>query len=118
MIDSEFIENSIAMLSVKMTEESEQIIESSNAKIYYLFDNDAAGKKASIKKIQEGKFVFNWVEFLNKYNIQLNDMSEIKDFNDIVCKKFQAIDTHNKFKFEDLKDYFTNSVYDIPLFNV
>lgn len=118
LIDSEFIDNSIAMLSVKVTEECENIFEQSKVDIYYLFDNDDAGKKASIKKLQAGKYVFNWMLFLHDLKVGDKLQSEIKDINDLVCKVLTKVDTDNKLNFNHLQKYFTNSVYDLgSLFN-
>lgn len=117
LIDSEFIQNSIAMLSVKVTEECELEFENSGAKIYYLFDNDPAGKKASIKKINEGKHVFNWFLFLNDLKVSDVVAESIKDVNDLVCKVLPKINTDKKLTFKMLEKYFTNSTYDLPVFN-
>lgn len=117
LIDSEFIENSIAMLSVKVTEECENEFLKSNAQIYYLFDNDPAGKKASIKKLNEGQHVFNWFMFLNDLKVPESISNNIKDINDLVCNVLTKVNTDNKLTFKQLQKYFTNSTYDIPVFN-
>ena len=78
-------------------------------KKYYLLDNDKEGMKNSVKLLENGEYVFNWKKFLR--DKQVENPQKIKDVNDYVLQS--GIE---KFTFEDLKEYFTNSFADLIWF--
>jgi hypothetical protein len=100
-IDSTFIKNSIAVLGLKYSEEVQKKLDL--LQCYYLLDNDKDGLAKSKKFLTEGKYVFNWTKFLKDQNICV----KIKDINDYVCLK-----DISSIEFEELKPYFTNSIFD------
>ena len=99
-IDSVFIENSIALCGVSFDEESQKTLD--NLDIYYLFDNDATGRRKALEFLNRGDKVFLWKRF--KY---YNKYDEKQDINDIYIKnKLQT-----PFTFESLREYFSTSIY-------
>lgn len=98
-VDAMFIENSVAMTGAANME-----IEHVKAELFYILDNDDTGRRESLKLLKKGKNVFNWKKYLEDKGLYY---SKIKDINDLILK--QNID---KIRFEDVKDYFTNSLVD------
>lgn len=102
-VDSMFVENSVAVLGLDFSEHTQQTL--MNLNCYYLLDNDAAGKKASLRLLKEGRNVFLWSRFAVDYPIA----SECKDINDLVLKtdimKFD-------FAFFAKKKWWGTSIYD------
>lgn len=99
-IDSMFVKNSIAIVGLKMSEESLEEIK--DLKRYFILDNDKGGRKNSLKWLQKEEYVFNWKKFLNDLKLD-----GVKDINDLVLKTGKL-----EWSFEDLKDYFTNDILD------
>jgi len=100
-IDSEFVINSVALTGLKIHDEKINIFN----KRYYLLDDDIDGKKKSIKLLEKGEYIFNWNKFKKDNNLpdrEKWDINEVFIFNQ---KK-------EKLTFEELKPYFTNSIYD------
>lgn len=100
-IDSEFVTNSIALTGLKIYDEKINIFN----KRYYLLDDDEDGKKKCIKLLEKCEYVFNWNKFRKDYNLPTRDKWDINE----VVLYLKRID---KFTFEELKQYFTNSIYD------
>lgn len=99
-IDSMFLENAIAVLGVKFSEQVEEELNKLNC--FYIWDNDKTGKIKAIEYLRERKFVFNWKKFLKD-----NDAKNCKDINDYIISK-----DINKLSYIDLKPYFTNNIWD------
>ena len=106
-IDCMFVENSISIQGLKFTEKIKEQIK--DLKKYYLLDNDKEGMKNSVKLLENGEYVFNWKKFLR--DKQVENPQKIKDVNDYVLQS--GIE---KFGFNDLKEYFTNSFADMIWF--
>jgi hypothetical protein len=104
-IDSMFVENGIATLGLELGDKMQRQIDEMNA--YYLFDNDEAGNTKARKFLKEGKFVFLWKDFIKDKSLT----KDIKDINDVILRL-----NIDKFSFEDLKKYFTNSYIDVLYF--
>lgn len=98
-IDSMFVENSTATVGAGSSSELDH--ELKGYKVYWIYDNDAAGIKSSGKKVRKKENVFLWKKFLSEWNI----VADIKDINDLVL----YLKRKEKFKFEDFKDYFTDN---------
>lgn len=96
-IDSLFIENSIATLGTKFNDE---LIEPIKQR-YFLFDNDNAGRDAALDQLNKGEYVFMWKRFISNFAFS----SEKIDFNNLAI-----LLNKQKFKFEELKPFFTNSI--------
>lgn len=99
-IDSIFLDNAIATIGIKHSENIRKELE--QLQQYYIFDNDVAGNKIANKYLENGKYVFNWFKFLKD-----NNLNNIKDIND-----YSMISGKTKILFDDLKIYFTNNIYD------
>ena len=96
VIDSLFIENSIAVLGLGISNYVNE--ELKDLEKHYLFDNDKAGKQRSKKLLKQGESVFLW----NRWKYK-----DCKDINDIVIK--YNID---KLTFTQLQEKFTTNQYD------
>jgi len=96
-VDSMFIENAIAVMGTDISEERQQLL--IGLDLYYLWDNDKAGRRKSEECLLQGKKVFLWNKFL---------YSDCKDINEIVIKY-----NKNNFSFKDLKSCFSKNYYDI-----
>ena len=103
--DSMFVENAIATLGLSLAEKMQDQIDKLDA--YYLFDNDEAGNVKARKFLKAGKFVFLWKDFLKEMKLT----KDVKDINDAILKL-----NKDKFTFEELKKYFTNSYVDVLYF--
>jgi hypothetical protein len=100
-IDSMFIQNSIALVGLDIEREELNTID----KKYWMLDNDKQGRKATIKLLEKGQYVFNWKKYLSENNI----ISDGKiDINDLYIK----LDKKEPFQFSDFKLYFTNRLSD------
>jgi len=97
IIDSLFIENSIAIIGASISNKVKKRI--SKLDVYYLFDNDKTGMEKSKKLLLDGEKVFLW----NKWHLS----SGCKDINDVIVK-YEI----EKFKFGHLEDYFSKNFYD------
>lgn len=100
-IDSMFLENSVAVLGLKFSDSVKKWL--TNLKRFYILDNDADGKKSSVKLLKKGEWVFNWPKFLKEQEI----FGKVKDINDLVL-----LTGKEKWSYEDLKNYFTNNSFD------
>lgn len=107
-IDAKFMKNSIGLASVGR--DKTPFLELPY--IRFMFDNDIAGKKASIELLRKGYEVFMWKKFikefeLDRYLIDKDDKN--KDLNDIIklCYKYKL----DAYKYLD--KFFTNSPYNI-----
>lgn len=96
-IDSIFVENSVAMTGLKFS-----VVENINNK-YFLFDNDTTGYKFSLKKLQEGNYVFLWKKFLNTYRVYKN----VKDVNDFILYNDSNI---TNLTADMILEFFTNNI--------
>lgn len=102
LIDSMFLENSIALSGVT---KSIEFLDSSN--IYYIFDNDEIGIKTAKEKIKNGNKVFLWKKYLTetdliKYNIKdINDIYKIVEKYNIEKEKVR-IDENSHFSKSNL----------------
>ena len=73
----------------------------------YFFDNDKAGFRKMVDKINDGKKVFMWKRFLGDLRIN----ADIKDFNELICHM-----SKNRIRFDfrnDIEKYFSNDKLDI-----
>ncbi len=104
-IDSMFVENSIATLGLGITPEMKKKIDSLDS--YYIFDNDEAGEKYTTQYLKDGKNVFLWKPFLKHYRLPL----DTKDINQII----EILNRDEAFTFNELKEFFTKSKYDLML---
>lgn len=100
-IDSMFVENGIAVLGVKYKDKVKEELDRLNC--FYIWDNDKDGKKKSLQFLQECKYVFNWKKFLQDAKI----LKDVKDVNDLAL-----LSGINKFRYEMIKEYFTNDICD------
>lgn len=100
-IDAMFLENGIATLGIKHSENI--VLALSDLKCYYVYDNDKDGRKVACKSLEEEKYVFNWTRFLREMDVSIS----VKDINDYVM-----VSGTQFLKFDFLKKYFTNNVYD------
>ncbi len=100
-IDSLFIKNSIATLGLGFSRELKDKLKTLDA--YFIFDNDGPGRKMALGQLRNGKSVFIWSKFLKDHKLPL----DLKDINDAILK----LEIDN-FYFNQLKNYFTKSVYD------
>jgi len=98
VIDSTFVENSLALIGVSISEYIENFL-NEIPDVYYLLDNDEAGKNRSKKLLKQRKNVFLWEKF--KYK-------NCKDINEVIIK-------HNLdyITFDSIKDCFTSDPYDM-----
>jgi 5S rRNA maturation endonuclease (ribonuclease M5) len=102
-IDSTFLNNSIAILGTNISENADKLIKNLNK--FYLFDNDKAGYTKSYQYLMNGENVFIWEKFLRNYKIN----KKIKDINELVINFPEFL---GKLNFENLKNYFTNNLFD------
>lgn len=100
-IDSIFVDNAVGVTGLKLMLKELDEFEHK----YFLIDNDADGKKKSLKMLEQSKYVFNWTLFLKKYNCD----KKIKDVNDFILHNKNEI---NKLTWDLIKDFFTNNKYD------
>jgi len=118
-LDSLFIENCIATTGVT---KSKYVLESllTKQKTRIFFDNDKAGKNATIEFIKKGYRVFLWSpvisELIRRFPEARKEIIKIKDINDLYCF-LNARDPQLTFisfnRFID--EYFSNSAFDLIL---
>jgi hypothetical protein len=101
MIDSLFLENSVAMTGLKLYDDKLNNFKQK----YFLLDNDKSGKIKALKALKKEQYVFNWTNYIRDLELP---KKEKWDINDVAIH----LNHPNKFTFEELKKYFTNSVYD------
>ena len=101
-IDSMFIENSTATVGAGSSSDLDADLK--EYKRYWLYDNDEAGNRKAGVKVRNKEFVFLWKKFFMDYNIDPKK-AKIKDINDLVIH----LNKNEKFKFEELKNYFSNN---------
>lgn len=99
-IDSMFIENAVATCGAGSSAKLDKIISEFDYP-YYIMDNDTAGNKKAGMLVRNHKYVFLWSKFLNDKGLPLDS---VKDINDVILKLGKT----DKFKFDELQDYFTN----------
>ena len=101
VIDSLFVENSIALTGVKIHDDKINTFK----KRYWLFDHDKAGRKKSLQLLEKQEYVFNWNKFMRDLNLPNNrekwDINEVLLYLKRVCM----------FSFVEIEPYFTNSIY-------
>jgi hypothetical protein len=100
IIDSLFIENSIALLGTKWPQEVHEKIKDLN--IYYLLDCDQPGKDKSLELLYKGFNVFLWKKFVKDYYLPKREKWDIND----ICLFLNK----DKFTFEELEKYFNSSI--------
>lgn len=103
VLDTFFVENSISMGGSKNVAILDKLkIFYNSDKIYYIQDNDKAGKDSAFKFMENGGYVFQWYLFLRDHNIN----TYVKDVNDLYKKNILT----EKLKYSDLQKYFTNNI--------
>lgn len=100
LIDSEFVENSVAMTGLKVTDEKLKDFPNK----YFLLDDDEAGREKSLELLSSGVYVFNWKSFKTDYELPSKKKWDIND----VCVHLNRKDM---FKVEELEKYFTNNIF-------
>lgn len=100
IIDSLFVENSIALLGTKWPDEVQNKI--NDFKLYFILDNDKAGKDKAKTLLKSGHNIFMWKHFMKKYNLPKREKWDLNDICIYLNKE--------KFTFEELKEFFTNSL--------
>lgn len=105
-IDSLFLDNSIAILGCSISNNTFNTIKGLG-NIYWLFDFDKAGLESSREYITKGEYVFLWKKF--KEDFRLPDRDKF-DVNEVVLYLKKSVGY--KFTFDELKKYYSNSVYD------
>ena len=101
-IDSLFCENGIAIGGAKLSENQENDLKDLDC--YFLMDGDETGRNKSLELLRNGNKVFLWKKFLKENNLP---EKEKWDINEVYIK----LNKKENFKFEDLKPYFTDSIY-------
>jgi hypothetical protein len=76
------------------------------SQVFYLLDNDKTGKNRSIDLLTNGKNVFLWNKFISE-----NYFPKSKDLNELCVKIGKS-----HFTFEELRKYFSNSIFDKVFF--
>ena len=99
-INSIFVENSTATVGACSSGELDEKLKDLDC--WYIFDNDKAGRKEAWKRVQDGKPVFMWNQFLFAYNLP----SGINDINDVIM----YMKRNKPFTLNELKPYFTRYV--------
>jgi hypothetical protein len=102
IIDSLFVNNSIALLGTNWPEEVQKKIDSQFNDLYFLLDNDEPGRNKSKVLLMKGYKVFMWKRFIQEYNLPTREKWDVND----ICLYLKK----DKFTFEELKKYFTNSI--------
>lgn len=82
--------------------------------VRYFQDDDQAGKKFAVEKLNKGKPVFMWTKLRNDYDIpesyQTKDgVKKVKDYNDILMYIQDKKDKWQLIK--ELPNYFTDSIF-------
>ena len=100
-IDSDFVENAIAVTGLKLKDEALDRFK----RLYFMLDNDDSANKKVHKLLKEKRYVFNWSKFLKKYRC----VGEVKDVNDFILKNVDGI---TKLTWKMIEPYFTNNPMD------
>jgi hypothetical protein len=106
-IDSIFVNNSIGMTGVKVSDK--KLKEFPNRRFLIDMDNQSTEtKNKTIELLSMGEYVFCWKKFLSHYNLPMKDKWDI---NDVIIAL-----NKDKFTYDELEPFFTNSIYDKVLF--
>ncbi len=103
IIDSLFVENAIGVTGLKVYIDGLDKIK----RKFFLLDDDADGRRVSTELLMRGEYVFLWTRYLQSLGIPHNKNKKT-DINDIMIK----LDRSDMIKFEDIRPYFSNSLYD------
>ena len=106
-IDSEFVDNSIAVTGLKLKSEELNGIKKTRIILY----NDKSGYKEAVKLLKKRKWVFNWKKFLKDYPCD----GIVKDVNDFILLNKQGI---SKLTWDIIEKYFTNKMADKIYFTI
>lgn len=101
LIDSIFVENSIAMTGLKI--EDMNLNKFSNKR--FLLDSDKSGRKKSNELLIKGEYVFNWKKFIKEFGLPNKSKWDIND----VCR---YLNRKEPFTYDELEVYFTNNSND------
>jgi len=109
VIDSLFVENSIAVLSTVWDWKIDKKLNALNC--YYLLDYDQSKetKRRYLKLLKEKRKIFNWVKLIKDINLPPKDKWDI---NELIMYK----NINKKLSYSNLKKYFTNDFYDSVYF--
>lgn len=72
---------------------------------YFIMDADEKGREISIKLLELGEYVFMWNKFIEKYKLPSGEKK--LDTNDVMI----YLKRTEQFTFEELEEFFTNSIY-------
>lgn len=108
VIDSLFIENSVACTGLKIHDERLKKIKHR----YFLLDNDHAGRKMSLELLKMGEYAFKWKPFLRDCGVDPN--AEKDDVNDFIMKTKRT----TIIKFNEIERYFGKNVLDTAYFSL
>jgi hypothetical protein len=100
IIDSLFVENSVGLTGLNV---NDKLLGSINHK-YFILDKDKAGMEKSQQMLLLGHYVFVWYKFMRDLCLPKRDKW---DMNDVML----YINRDKPFTFGELKQYFTNSIY-------
>lgn len=107
-IDSDFVENSIAVMGLKVGDELLNTFDH----LYFLLDYDKSGIEMSFKLLKKyRKWVFNWAKFLKDY--PCDGVNLKMDVNEFILKNKRGI---QKLTWDIISPYFTNNVGDLIYF--
>lgn len=101
VIDSLFLENSIAVSGLKKVFDS-KVFEFK--KRYYLLDSDKDAQEKNIQLLNNGEYVFRWKMFIKDLGLPEREKWDINEVN-------LTLNKSEKWKFSELEKYFTNSIY-------
>lgn len=107
-IDSLFVDNGVATMGVSIPHNIRELLNAID-QVFYVFDNDDAGREMSVKYLKDSKYVFNWFMFIRDHQLE---KYKIKDMNDL----YMVMNRDKPFSFDELKPYFTNSKYSSAYF--
>ncbi len=108
MIDSMFLENSIAIAGLRFGESVE--VQLKELKPYFLLDYDKPGQTKSLQLLKQGRYVFNWSKFQKEKYLPKRDKW---DLNEVIL----YLNKDGKFTFNELEKYFTKDYLDSIYFN-
>ena len=102
VIDSMSVKNSIAISGAgrAFNDNLKQF-----PKKYFIMDADIKGREIALKLLEHGEYVFLWNKFIEKYKLPSGEKK--LDMNDVMI----YIKRTEKFSFEELEEFFTNSIY-------
>ena len=105
MIDSLFIDNSIAITGLKINNEVIWKRLQNFKYRYFLLDSDKDGRRISQELLLKGEFVFLWSKFIKEYKLP---QREKWDINDV----YLFLNRDKKFSFDELLPFFSNNFFD------